>query len=58
MDVIDKKTTPELMQSLLAETAKAANEVRHAQADLDKANSRLKFALLLANTIIDRQGDR
>jgi hypothetical protein len=37
----------ELLQSLEAELAKGLSEIRHAQADLDKAESRYNFALAL-----------
>jgi hypothetical protein len=57
MDLLDKKSDLELLQSLLAEMAKANNEIKCAQADLNKAQNRLKFLLLLANTLIDRQKD-
>jgi hypothetical protein len=57
MDLLDKKSDLELLQSLLAEMAKANNEIKCAQADLNKAQSRMKFLLLLANTMIDRQKD-
>lgn len=54
MDVINTKTDEELLKSLLSEIAKARNEVRCAAKDLDKANSRLGFLLVLANSLIDR----
>lgn len=54
MDVLDKKSDLELLQSLLAEMAKANNEIRCAQADLQKAQNRMKFLILLANTLIER----
>lgn len=57
MDVVDKKTDQELLASLLAEVAKASNEIKCAQADLAKAQSRLSFVLVLTNTLIKRQGD-
>jgi len=57
MDIIDKKTDSELLQSLLAETAKAKNEVRCAQQDLQKATSRLNFVIMLTNKMIERNGD-
>lgn len=47
----------DLLKSLLAETAKAQNEIRCAQADLDKAQSRIKFLILLINKLIERKGD-
>jgi len=37
----------ELLQSLEAELAKGLSEIRHAQGDLDKAESRYVFALAL-----------
>lgn len=57
MDVIDTKTERELYQSILAESAKAVNELRCAQQDVDKAKSRLKFVTMLINKLIERQGD-
>jgi hypothetical protein len=57
MNVIDSKNDKELLQSLLAEIAKASNELRCAKGDLDKANNRLSFLIVLANKLIDRQGD-
>lgn len=57
MDVIDNKSDKELIQSLLAEIAKANNEIKCARGDLEKAQGRLKFATLLMNKLIERQGD-
>ena len=57
MDLLDKKTDRELVESLLEEVAKATNEVRCAQADLRKAQNRLSFVLVVANTMIDRLKD-
>lgn len=57
MDIIDSKNDTELLQSLIAETAKATNELKTAQNDIDKAKSRIKFALMLANKMIDRKKD-
>jgi hypothetical protein len=57
MDLLDSKTDQDLLKSLLAELAKANNEIKCAKADLDKATSRMKFLILLANTMIDRQKD-
>jgi hypothetical protein len=54
MDLLDQKTTDELLKSLLAETAKANNELRCAQADLQKAQNRLSFVLAVANALIKR----
>jgi hypothetical protein len=52
---IDSKTDEELLRSLLAETAKATNEIRCAQGDLAKAQSRLAFTVAVVNTMIQRQ---
>jgi hypothetical protein len=57
MDVLDSKSDKELLNSLIAEIAKATNEIKCARGDLDKAQSRIKFLLVLTHTLIDRQGD-
>jgi hypothetical protein len=57
MDVIDNKNDKELLESLVAEIAKATNELKCARGDLDKAQGRIKFLLVLAHTLINRQGD-
>jgi hypothetical protein len=57
MDILDSKSNKELLSSLLAEVAKAQNEINCARRDIDKAQSRLKFLIVLANTLINRQGD-
>lgn len=57
MDVIDNKSDKELIQSLIAEIAKAQNELKCARGDIDKAQSRVKFATLLLHKLIERQGD-
>jgi hypothetical protein len=41
----------QLLDSLIAETAKALNEVRHAQDDLEKADSRLRFILAVIHNL-------
>lgn len=56
-DLIDSKSTRELEQSLLAEVAKASNELRCARNDLDKATNRLSFLLVVINKLINRQKD-
>jgi hypothetical protein len=55
MQVIDSKTTVELLRSLLAETAKATNELRCARGDIEKAQSRLQFTVAVLNEMINRQ---
>ena len=57
MDVLDNKSDKELLESLIAEIAKATNEIKCARGDIDKAQSRIKFLMVLAHTLIQRQGD-
>lgn len=57
MQILENKQDQELLQSLLSEIAKATNELRCAQGDLNKAQSRLSFTLALANELVNRQGD-
>jgi hypothetical protein len=57
MDVLTNKSDVEIAQSILAETAKAKNEIASAEADIRKAKSRLGFLIVLANEMIDRTGD-
>jgi hypothetical protein len=57
MQILDDKSDKELLESLIQEIAKATNELRCAKADIDKAQSRIKFLLVLAHTLINRQGD-
>lgn len=57
MDVLDSKTDKQILESLIAEIAKTTNEVKCAKADIDKAQGRIKFLLVLAHTLINRQGD-
>jgi len=58
MDIFDSKNDTELYQSIIAESAKATNEIRCAKADIEKATSRLKFLVMLANKLIERKGDQ
>jgi hypothetical protein len=57
MDVLDTKSDKELLESLIAEIAKCTNEIKCARGDLEKAQGRIKFLLVLAHTMINRQGD-
>jgi hypothetical protein len=57
MHILEQKSDLELDQSLLAEIAKATNEIRCAKADLEKASSRLTFCIAIANELINRKGD-
>lgn len=56
-DLIDNKTDEELLQSLLAEIAKANNELACAKRDIIKANNRINFLIVLANKLIERGKD-
>jgi len=58
MELLDKKSDKELLDSCLAELAKATNEIKCAQGDLAKAQSRLGFLVVLSNELIKRQGDK
>ncbi len=55
MDILDTKSDAELLRSLLAELAKARNELNCARGDIDKINSRIGFLLVTANKLIERQ---
>jgi hypothetical protein len=57
MNILDKKTDNELHQSLLAEVAKASNEIKCARQDIDKASNRLNFLLVVINNLINRKKD-
>jgi hypothetical protein len=57
MDVLDNKTDKQLLESLIAEIAKCTNELKCARGDLEKAQGRIKFLLVLAHELINRQGD-
>lgn len=57
MNIIDNKSTEDLLKSLLAEVAKATNELKCAQGDVNKAQSRLQFAVAVLNSLIDRKED-
>lgn len=45
------------MLSVIAELAKAQNELRCAKRDIDKANSRMAFVLAIANALQTRHKD-
>ena len=56
-EVLDNKTDAELIESLVAEAAKAASELRCATQDINKAHSRLAFSLMILNRLIERKAD-
>ena len=58
MQVVKDKTDADLLKSLIAELAKAQNELACARGDLDKATSRLKFVLMVVNELKDRKEQR
>jgi hypothetical protein len=57
MNVIDSKTPQQLLQSLVAEVAKAQNELRCAQGDITKATTRQQFLLAVLNDLLQRSKD-
>jgi hypothetical protein len=57
MDLLDNKSDKELLESVIAEIAKAANEIKCAKGDLEKAHNRVKFLLVLTHELINRQKD-
>jgi hypothetical protein len=57
MDILDSKSDKELLQSLIAEIAKATNEIKCAKGDIEKAQGRIRFLLVVAHTLIERSKD-
>jgi len=57
MDLLDNKSDKELLESVIAEIAKATNEIKCAKGDLEKAHNRVKFLLVLTHELINRQKD-
>jgi hypothetical protein len=57
MDIIDNKSTKQLLDSMVGELAKAQNEMRCAQRDTDKANKRISFCLAVINALQNRHKD-
>lgn len=58
MQIVKDKTDHDLILSLIAELAKAQNEIACARGDLEKASSRLKFTLMVINELKDRKEQR
>jgi len=54
MQILNTLSKKELAQTILAEVAKTKNEIKCAENDLKKANSRLSFLIVLANELIQR----
>jgi hypothetical protein len=57
MDLLKDKTDQELLKSILAELAKSNNEISCARGDLNKAQNRQKFLIVLLNELIGRHQD-
>ena len=57
MKILEDLSDKELAETILAEIAKAKNEIKCARADIDKATSRINFLLVVANTLINRSKD-
>jgi glutamine phosphoribosylpyrophosphate amidotransferase len=57
MDILDSKNDTEILLSVVAEAAKASAEIKTAKNDIEKAQNRLRFVLMLAHKLIDRKKD-
>ena len=57
MSLIDEKTDSELIESLIAETAKAQHELSCSKADLIKAQNRIRFVLMVLHKLTNRLGE-
>jgi hypothetical protein len=55
---LERYTEDELLKSLEAEIAKSLGEIKCAQGDLEKANSRLRFSLAVLHTFKDKKEER
>ena len=55
MDILENKSNQELLQSILAEVAKCANEVNCAAKDVNKVRNRLTFLIAVANEMLNRE---
>lgn len=52
--LLENKSTYELIEVLLREAAKASSEIRCATQDIRKVENRLGFTVLLINVLLDR----
>lgn len=52
--ILDDLDSGELINTVIREAAKASKEIATAEADINKANRRIKFCLLLANRLKER----
>lgn len=55
MDILQNKSSDNLLASLITEMAKATNEMKCAQNDLAKAKGRLQFCIAVANELLHRK---
>ena len=55
MDILERRSDLDLYRTILAESAKALNELNCAKTDIDKAMSREKFIIAVVNVLIERQ---
>jgi len=51
MEILNTKSDEDIISSIVAEIAKATNEIACGRRDLNKATSRLSFCLVLANEL-------
>lgn len=58
MKILNNLKQSDLHKTLITEIAKARNEIRCAEADIKKVNSRLSFLVVLANELIQREGKK
>lgn len=54
-DLISSKTDQQILETLLKETAKASNELNTIKQDLNKAQNRVRFSILLINRLLERK---
>jgi len=54
MQILNTLSKQELAQTILAEVAKAKNEIKCAENDLKKARSRLGFLVAVANELLNK----
>lgn len=57
MDILKEKNPSALLASIIAEMAKATNEIKCAKADIAKAQGRIQFCIAVANELINREED-
>lgn len=55
---LEDYNSKELLESLEGEVAKALNELRSAQSDLDKINGRLRFSLAVIHILKGKKEER